>query len=193
MWEPRGPWSADVVSTLCRELGLVHAVDPFIRPSLSPELVYWRLHGNKSHYASYTDEELRQLREWLPSSGGALRDVQQHWSRRGFEALSTASGLGRRARLRSGHKGFAVRQQKFPRRSLSSFAVTTVFATRHPNESTVARTESNDSLPIERAIGPAIAMRPSLTLSPTFEQGDGDEARAPSRTADSRAARPRLP
>jgi uncharacterized protein YecE (DUF72 family) len=48
----------------------VHAVDPFVRPSLTPELVYWRLHGNKSHYANYTDEELRQIRDWIPSGPG---------------------------------------------------------------------------------------------------------------------------
>lgn len=65
LWEPRGPWPDDVVFTLCRELGLTHAVDPFIRPSLTPELTYWRLHGNGSHYAKYTDDELRQLHAWI--------------------------------------------------------------------------------------------------------------------------------
>lgn len=69
LWEPRGPWTDDVVLGLCQELGLVHAVDPFIRPSLTPELTYWRLHGNKSHYASYTDDELDQIRRWIPASG----------------------------------------------------------------------------------------------------------------------------
>jgi uncharacterized protein YecE (DUF72 family) len=67
LWEPRGPWPDDVVSELCRELELIHAVDPFIRPSLTPELIYWRLHGNRSHYASYTDDELRRLITWLPA------------------------------------------------------------------------------------------------------------------------------
>ena len=66
LWEPRGPWADDVVLDLCRDLGLIHAVDPFIRPSLTPELTYWRLHGNKSHYASYSDEELEQIRRWIP-------------------------------------------------------------------------------------------------------------------------------
>jgi uncharacterized protein YecE (DUF72 family) len=69
LWEPRGPWTDDVVLGLCRDLGLVHAVDPFIRPSLTPELTYWRLHGNKSHYASYTDDELEQIRRWIPENG----------------------------------------------------------------------------------------------------------------------------
>jgi uncharacterized protein YecE (DUF72 family) len=67
LWEPRGPWPDDVVRSLCAELGLVHAVDPFVRPSLTPALVYWRLHGNRSHYARYTDEELRQVHAWLPA------------------------------------------------------------------------------------------------------------------------------
>jgi uncharacterized protein YecE (DUF72 family) len=66
-WEPRGAWSDDVVQSVCRELRLLHAVDPFIRPSLTPEVLYWRLHGNKSHYANYTDEELYQIHGWLPA------------------------------------------------------------------------------------------------------------------------------
>jgi uncharacterized protein YecE (DUF72 family) len=57
----------EIVLSLCRDLGLLHAVDPFIRPSLTPELLYWRLHGNKSHYANYTDEELQQIHDWLPT------------------------------------------------------------------------------------------------------------------------------
>ena len=67
LWEPRGPWPDALVLGLCRELDLVHAVDPFIRPSLTPELIYWRLHGNLSSYASYTDAELRQIIAWLPA------------------------------------------------------------------------------------------------------------------------------
>jgi uncharacterized protein YecE (DUF72 family) len=68
LWEPRGPWPDDVVSGLCDELDLIHAVDPFVRPSLTPHLLYWRLHGNRSHRASYTDAELSQVIEWLPDS-----------------------------------------------------------------------------------------------------------------------------
>ncbi len=67
MWEPRGAWPDDVVSELCRDLNLIHAVDPFIRPSLTPQLLYWRLHGNKSHYANFDDDELRQIYSWLPA------------------------------------------------------------------------------------------------------------------------------
>ena len=65
LWEPRGKWPDDLVLSLCRDLNLTHTVDPFVRPSLTPELTYWRLHGNGSHYASYTDDELRQLHRWI--------------------------------------------------------------------------------------------------------------------------------
>lgn len=68
LWEPRGPWPDELVAELCGELGLIHTVDPFVRPSLTPRPVtYWRLHGNGSHYASYSDAELRQIRDWIPS------------------------------------------------------------------------------------------------------------------------------
>ncbi len=62
LWEPRGElWADDVIARLCRELALVHTVDPFVRPSLTPDMTYWRLHGIGSHYRSYTDGELRDL------------------------------------------------------------------------------------------------------------------------------------
>lgn len=68
LWEPRGAWPDETVASVCRQLGLIHAVDPFVRPSLTPEVAYWRLHGNGSHYASYSDEELHELRQRIPTS-----------------------------------------------------------------------------------------------------------------------------
>jgi uncharacterized protein YecE (DUF72 family) len=58
------------VLAICRDLQLVHAVDPFVRPSLTPELLYWRLHGNRSHYANYTDAELQQIWSWISEHAG---------------------------------------------------------------------------------------------------------------------------
>ena len=68
-WEPRGPWKDATVEGLCRELDLIHAVDPFVRPSLTPELLYWRLHGNERHSARYSDDELREIRRRLADAG----------------------------------------------------------------------------------------------------------------------------
>jgi len=71
LWEPRGPWSDELVEALCAELDLVHAVDPFVRPSLTPARIYWRLHGTTGSRHVYSDAELRQLIDWLPPGGDA--------------------------------------------------------------------------------------------------------------------------
>jgi len=66
LWEPRGPWPDDLLLDVCRDLGLVHTVDPSLRDSVTPEVTYWRLHGIGSHYRPYTDDELRQYASRLP-------------------------------------------------------------------------------------------------------------------------------
>lgn len=71
LWEPRGKWPDDVILDVCRELQLIHAVDPFDRDSVTPELLYWRLHGIGSHYRPYTDDELRNLHARLPRDANA--------------------------------------------------------------------------------------------------------------------------
>jgi uncharacterized protein YecE (DUF72 family) len=98
LWEPRGAWPDETVLGLCRELDLVHAVDPFVRPSLTPELLYWRLHGNRSHYASYTDAELRQIQAWLPDDGRdayvLFNNIPRVGDVRRFRALAEDGELG---------------------------------------------------------------------------------------------------
>lgn len=66
LWEPRGAWPDELLIELCGELGLVHAVDPFLRASVTPGLTYWRLHGIGSHYRPYSDEELGELARRAP-------------------------------------------------------------------------------------------------------------------------------
>ncbi|HVG24292.1 MAG TPA: DUF72 domain-containing protein [Thermoanaerobaculia bacterium] len=66
LWEPRGAWPDDLLLDVCRELRLVHTVDPFLRDSVTPELTYWRLHGIGSHYRPYTDDELQSLAARVP-------------------------------------------------------------------------------------------------------------------------------
>jgi uncharacterized protein YecE (DUF72 family) len=68
LWEPRGPWPSDVVATLCRELELVHVVDPFVSTTVTPEQTYFRLHGTTGARHVYSDAELSRLVDMLPAA-----------------------------------------------------------------------------------------------------------------------------
>ena len=97
LWEPRGSWPDALVHGLCRELDLVHVADPFIRPTLTPEQLYWRLHGNGSHYATYSDAELQQLLQWLPPNGRRyvmFNNIPRSRDARRFLELTRISDVG---------------------------------------------------------------------------------------------------
>jgi uncharacterized protein YecE (DUF72 family) len=68
LWEPRGPWPPEVVTALCRELDLVHVVDPFVSTTVTPDQTYLRLHGTTGARHVYTDAELAQLADLLPEA-----------------------------------------------------------------------------------------------------------------------------
>jgi uncharacterized protein YecE (DUF72 family) len=72
LWEPRGDWPDELLIDLCRELDLVHVVDPFLRDTVTPDFTYWRLHGIGSHYRPYTDDELQSLAARTPREGTAF-------------------------------------------------------------------------------------------------------------------------
>jgi uncharacterized protein YecE (DUF72 family) len=67
MWEPRGEWPRELVGALCRELDLIHVVDPLVERTATPERCYFRLHvrwgGGRNRYE---DEELSELYALLP-------------------------------------------------------------------------------------------------------------------------------
>ena len=50
---------------LCTELDLVHVVDPFVAESVTPEHIYFRLHGIGGSRHVYTDAELARIAEWV--------------------------------------------------------------------------------------------------------------------------------
>jgi uncharacterized protein YecE (DUF72 family) len=60
-WEPRGYWPDHVVKTLCMELDLIHAVDPFLNEPQYGSIQYFRLHGGKDYSHVYTVEELERI------------------------------------------------------------------------------------------------------------------------------------
>jgi uncharacterized protein YecE (DUF72 family) len=71
LWEPRGAaWVAqrELALALCRDLGLVHVVDPFVTPPRAGVAVYWRLHGLGGARNSYDDDQLRTLASMLDAA-----------------------------------------------------------------------------------------------------------------------------
>jgi uncharacterized protein YecE (DUF72 family) len=62
LWEPRGEWPASLLLELCRELDLVHVVDPMQTETVTPEQTYYRLHGTTGARHVHTDQELRTVR-----------------------------------------------------------------------------------------------------------------------------------
>jgi uncharacterized protein YecE (DUF72 family) len=72
LWEPRGAaWAAETVRGLCRELNLVHVVDPFTARTVTPASCYFRLHGRKGWRHVYEDDELEDLLEMLAGAQSA--------------------------------------------------------------------------------------------------------------------------
>jgi uncharacterized protein YecE (DUF72 family) len=66
VWEPRGNWEDHTIKELCEELDLWHCVDPFARTTVTPERVYYRLHGIPRWRYTYEDGELEELAASLP-------------------------------------------------------------------------------------------------------------------------------
>lgn len=71
LWEPRGPWPPELVLELCRELQLVHVVDPFAAATVTPEQTYLRLHGVTGARHVHTSAELDAVAAALPDAGTA--------------------------------------------------------------------------------------------------------------------------
>jgi len=58
-WEPRGGWDEKEIETICKELDLVHIVDPFKKRSFYGRIRYYRLHGIEGY--RYTSDDLHRL------------------------------------------------------------------------------------------------------------------------------------
>ena len=95
LFEPRGAWPQELLAELTRELGLIDALDPFLRSSVTPELLYWRLHGIGSSYRAYTDDELRSLTEKVRSASTAyvmFNNIPRPQDARRFLELADSHG-----------------------------------------------------------------------------------------------------
>lgn len=66
-WEPRGDdWNDKIVAEICRQLDLRHVVDPFVRRTVTPDKIYFRLHGRTGWRYEYEEDELEDLALMLP-------------------------------------------------------------------------------------------------------------------------------
>lgn len=67
-WEPRGDWDGKTVKSICENLNLWHAVDPFAKQTETPDKCYYRLHGRGGFRYKYEEDELAELAALLPKN-----------------------------------------------------------------------------------------------------------------------------
>jgi uncharacterized protein YecE (DUF72 family) len=63
IWEPRGTWTPGEICDLCRELDLIHGVDPFKADPQWGQVRYFRLHGITGYRYRFSGEDLEKLQE----------------------------------------------------------------------------------------------------------------------------------
>jgi uncharacterized protein YecE (DUF72 family) len=64
-WEPRGRWSEEQIESICKELDLIHTVDPFKSRPVYGKLRYYRLHGIGGYRYRYSEEDLKTLKSFI--------------------------------------------------------------------------------------------------------------------------------
>ena len=69
-WEPKGSWPPRQIQSLCKDLDLVHAVDPFRSGSVWGDIVYLRLHGSGGTGEPYSHAQLKTLASHLKNRSG---------------------------------------------------------------------------------------------------------------------------
>jgi uncharacterized protein YecE (DUF72 family) len=67
-WEPRGDWDPKTIKSICEDLNLWNAVDPFAKQTETPGKVYYRLHGRSGFRYKYEEDELLELAAMLPKN-----------------------------------------------------------------------------------------------------------------------------
>lgn len=69
-WEERSNFKELRIKKICRDLDLVHTVDPFKKTPLSEKLLYFRLHGRGGYRYRYTKKDLEYLKTLVEGKKG---------------------------------------------------------------------------------------------------------------------------
>ncbi len=69
IWEPDGIWEEEETGRLCRECGLVAAVDPLLSRPLSGEAFYFRMREKTRSRGAYTEDDFFRIRSAIPTAG----------------------------------------------------------------------------------------------------------------------------
>lgn len=64
-WEPRGKWDEKDIESICKDLDLMHVIDPFLTRPLYGNLRYYRLHGIGGYKYQYTTGDLLRLKSMI--------------------------------------------------------------------------------------------------------------------------------
>jgi uncharacterized protein YecE (DUF72 family) len=80
IWEPRGKWEPQEIREMCRELDLIHGVDPFKNEPTFGEIRYFRLHGITGYRYRFSEEDLRALRGRCRGMTYCLFNNVQMWT-----------------------------------------------------------------------------------------------------------------
>ena len=68
-FEPRGEaWTEEIIKDVCKKFDLWHTVDPFAHIPVTPDKIYYRLHGRGGWRYKYEPEELEELAAMLPKN-----------------------------------------------------------------------------------------------------------------------------
>ncbi|OQX81406.1 MAG: hypothetical protein B6D56_02410 [Candidatus Omnitrophica bacterium 4484_70.1] len=61
-WEERGNFRESTIKSICKDLNLIHAVDPFKKSPVYGDIFYFRLHGKGGYKYKYTDKDFKDLK-----------------------------------------------------------------------------------------------------------------------------------
>ncbi|MCD6228472.1 MAG: DUF72 domain-containing protein [Candidatus Omnitrophica bacterium] len=69
-WEERSDFKDATLRRICKDLNLIHAVDPFKREPVWGDFLYFRLHGKGGYRYKYTNKDLKYLKRLIERSSG---------------------------------------------------------------------------------------------------------------------------